>query len=137
MAAKNILLDMMVNGGKPQPVAAYLMDPVTGEAITPSGERAQQTASLLTNATQNGAGNAVAWQGGRGTVFVSGVWGGATVALEAVYGGQAHAMGTQASATSNAAILFELPAGASIQARISGASGTTNLNATVLSNRTI
>jgi hypothetical protein len=86
---------------------------------------------LFSARTSNGASAAVEWQGGVGTYYVNGTFGGATVTLQASFDNGASWLSLgDAALTQAGAVNFQLP-NVLLRASVSNASGTTSVTAIV------
>ncbi|MES1991850.1 MAG: hypothetical protein V4441_12995 [Pseudomonadota bacterium] len=86
-------------------------------------------AMILNGKTTNGSSSVVDWTGGTGTFWAWGTFGGATVALEASPDGTTWIpIGTGVSFGQNGIGAFALSP-CKLRATVSGATGTTNVNA--------
>ena len=86
-------------------------------------------AMILNAKTTNGSSSVVDWTGGTGTFWAWGTFGGATVALEASPDGTTWIpIGTGVSFAQNGIGAFALSP-CKLRATVSGATGTTNVNA--------
>jgi hypothetical protein len=82
--------------------------------------------------TTNGAGDDLGWNGGRGSLVARGTWDGATITFSAADSSGAFIdLGSDAVLTADGIVNFDLPAGFTLRATVSGV-GTSSLNAAVV-----
>lgn len=85
---------------------------------------------LFTNSTANGRSTAYeGWNGGKGLFWGSGTFGGGTLSMEISVAGSTFIAASGVSLTSDGTVLFELPPGCTIAAKLTGGSTSLSVSA--------